>query len=70
MYHGIQHGQRHEAKVGRVNGHSWAEAGIDREKVQAHLCSCREACAEGAGDNMKMAREVGREIVGLACVPH
>ncbi len=45
------------------------EAGIDTGKVQAHLCSCSEACVVGAGDNMKMVQDVGKAIVGPACVP-
>lgn len=70
VHHGIQHGQRHEAKAGRVSGHSWVEAGTDMGKVQVRLCSCREACVAGAGDNMKMVQDVGMAIVGPACVTH
>lgn len=69
VHYGIQHGQRHEAKAGRVSGHSWAEAGIGTGKVQVRSCSCSEACLAGAG-NTKMAQDVGKAIVGPACVPH
>lgn len=51
-----------------MSGHSQAEAGIDRGKVRASSCSCREVCVVGAGDNMEMVPEAGRAIVGQAYV--
>lgn len=44
--------------------------GIDTDTVQVRLYSCREACAVGAGDNTKMAQEVGKAIVGPAYLLH
>ena len=69
VYHGIHRGQRHEAKVGRVSGHLQVGAGIDRGKVQARSCRCREVCEVGAGDNTKLVPVAGKANVGQASVP-
>ena len=70
VHHGILHGRRHEVMVGQANGHSLVEAGIGTGKMRVHLCNCRETCVVGAGDNTKMAQDVGTAIVGPACVPY
>ena len=58
--HGTHHGQRHEAKEGRVNGHSWAVGGMDMRKM-VRLCSRSDACALEAGS--MNAPDVGKAIV-------
>lgn len=62
--HGTHRGQRHEATVERVNGHSWVAGGIDKSKLE-RLCS-RTACAVVAGDRMTVPDVVGKAIVGQA----
>lgn len=59
--HGTHRGQRHEAKKGQVNDHSWAVGGMDMRKM-VRLCSRSDACALEAGGSMKVP-DVGKVIV-------
>jgi len=61
--HDTHRGQRHEAKVGRVNDHSSAVVGIDTGRMRGRLCSHSDACAAGVGDSMKVP-DGGKVIVG------
>jgi hypothetical protein len=62
--HGTHRGQRHEAKGGQVNGHSWVARGIDIGKM-VRLRSRSDACAVEVVGSMKVPDE-GRAIVGQA----
>ena len=58
---GTHRGRRHEAKEGRVNGHSWVVRGMDMRKM-VRLCSRSDARALEAGGSMKVP-DVGKAIV-------
>jgi hypothetical protein len=66
--HGTLRGQRHEAKEGRVNGHSWVVGGMDMRKM-VRLCSRSDACALEAVGSMKVP-DVGKVIVCQAAYRH
>jgi hypothetical protein len=63
----IRHGQKHEAKVVRVNGRL-SVAGDTDSKGQVRSCSHSDGCAEqaGADDNTKRVPDADKVIVGLA----